>query len=699
MRMKTPLLLVGAMWASLTLFGQDVPLCSQHHKHNEMMNRPGAAAQYAADQQSMKQREIEMVNSQTTRGTVYTIPVVFHVLHNGGIENISRAQILDAVAILNRDFRCLNADALLVHPDFAGMPADVEIEFVLASKAPDGTCFNGITRTQSEMTSEGEDGFGQVDAVVAGNDVYNGEWPGDRYLNIFVCQNIGGAAGYAYYPTDNEWIGTTMYNGIHVLSHYTGSIGTSGVGTSRTLTHEVGHWLNLMHVWGGDNEPMVGCGSDEVDDTPTTRGTSSCNLNENFCGERANVENYMDYAYCFKMFTPGQATRMRAALTSSVGGRENLWTVSNLAFTGVSEPILCAVEFATPITTICSGESIQFEDQSFNGISGWNWTFPGGTPATSTSQHPLIAYNTPGVYQVSLTATDGITSLTETKMSYIHVFGTAEGLPYYEGFEGINSFNGSTRWVVSNPGANNTWEVTTTAANSGSRSVKLGNYGQQSENIDELISGRVDLSGITSETEATLSFRYAYRKTTSTDDDYLKVFLMANCGGSWDQRKTLHGSALSNATVVAPWTPTSTDWITVHMTNVTAGYWEPNFRFKFHFESDGGNNIFLDDINIYSGEPSETVVVGVSEEDAPQAIEVFPNPADDELNVRFSLATAHTVQLTVVDLAGKVIHKQSIQAAEGTNLILLSTETLASGSYLIRFEGEGAPAALPFVVR
>ena len=118
------------------------------------------------------------------------------MLHNGGPENISKAQIEDAVAILNRDFRLQNQDANNVVSTFQGMPSDIEVEFQLATKAPNGQCFSGITRTQSPFTNDGNDGTLQVSAITWENNVYNGSWPGNKYLNIFVVNDAGGAAGY-----------------------------------------------------------------------------------------------------------------------------------------------------------------------------------------------------------------------------------------------------------------------------------------------------------------------------------------------------------------------------------------------------------------------------------------------------------------------------------------------------------------------
>jgi hypothetical protein len=242
--------------------GESVEYCITHKKNQDLLLDPAAVMSFAQDEVIRQQEAANGVF--TTKATVYYIPVVFHVLHNGGVENISDEQILNTMEILNRDYRLLNNDANNVHPDFTGLPADVEIEFRLATIAPNGTCFSGITRTVSPLTNDlGEDqagndldnvnGIDQVNAIINGNNVYNGQWPGDEYLNIFICKSIGGAAGYTYKPSN--WIGSSMSNGIWVLHNYVGSIGTSTSNTSRTLTHETGHWLNLDHPWGGKNNP------------------------------------------------------------------------------------------------------------------------------------------------------------------------------------------------------------------------------------------------------------------------------------------------------------------------------------------------------------------------------------------------------------------------------------------------------------
>lgn len=688
-----------------TRAGESVEYCITHKKMNELLKDPDFATQYAKDQLELEQNEKKGSHGHT-KATVYRIPIVFHVLHYGGSENISKEQIQSAMEIVNRDYRRLNADANTVDTAFQGMPSDVEIEFVLATKAPNGACFSGITRTYSPLTNQGANGGAQVNAIIAGNDVFQGQWPGNKYLNVFVCQDIGGAAGY----TTNPGSGSGMTNGIWMLSTYTGNIGTSSEFTSRTLTHEAGHWLNLSHTWGGTNDPGVSCsGSDGVSDTPKTIGLDACTLNANTCSndnaywgfdKKDNVENYMDYSYCSKMFTQGQVDRMRTAITSTVSGRNNVISAANATATGIDAPLaLCSAKFSTPKTVLCAGDVIQYTDESFNVVTGWNWTFAGGTPSSSTDQNPSVTYNTPGTYTVTLTATDGSSSDGETRTNYITVLPASEGIPYYESFEGISSFTGSPRWIVENPGANNAWSVTNTAGNSGTNSAKLTNFGQPVGGLDELVSKGIDLSGITSATGATLSFRYAYRKKATANDEFLKVYLTKDCGDSWEVRKTIHGSSLSSLTSTSSWTPTADDWVTIHMTNVTSIFWEENFRFKFRFEGDGGNNIYLDDINIYSGAPSDVIILGTEDSEVFSNATLFPNPADEEVNVSFNTTTNQPVSVVITDLLGNIVQQHSIKAITGNNLVSLSTEELSNGMYMVRLTGSSTQKTLQFVVK
>jgi len=685
--------------------GEHVEYCHTHKKMAALsMNQD-----YLVQKKLDSLEELHLSHQSIEKGVVYKIPVVFHVLHNNGVENISDAQILDALSILNRDYRLQNLDANNVQPEFQGMPADVEVEFLLATKAPNGACFKGITRTMSSMSYNGADGGLQVDAIIAGNDVYQGQWPGNKYLNIFICGEIGGAAGYTTNPSG--FSANQMTNGIWVLHDYVGSIGTSSVGTSRTLTHEVGHWLNLSHTWGPNNNPgnASSCSSsDQVQDTPTCIGVQACLLSSNTCSTdnaywggidmKDNVENYMDYSYCSKMFTLGQVTRMRTALQSNNTGRANIRSQANLTAVGAGlTPYLCKADFSTDRSTICVGDTIQFSDESYNLVSGWNWSFAGGNPTTSAIQNPTITYTTPGLYSVTLAATDGVTNDSEVKSNYIRVLPAPSSLPFWEGFEAYASLANLTNWEVYNPNNNNAFTIENTTGYSGNQCAKLVNFGQAPSNIDELISSPIDLSVIPANGTVTLSFRYSYRKKLAADYEYLKVFITGDCGNNWVQRKTLGGNQLSSVALATTWKPSSqADWVTVHMTNVTSNYFEQNFRVKFKFEGEGGNNFYLDDINLYSGAPSNTLVLGLTEQSI-AGIVVYPNPAQDEISVKYNALMSGAYQVSIVDMAGKTVQNYAIQSAAGENVILMDINALSSGKYNVKIQGAEGFTTVPFV--
>lgn len=239
-----------------------------------------------------------------------TIPVVVHVVFRTQAENISDAQVNSEILALNNDYGATNADRSQTPPVWAGLISDTKIRFALAKTDPNGNPTSGITRTQTTVSS-----FTQDDSVKSSNTGGADIWPSDKYLNIWVCQLGGGLLGYAQFPG-----GPAATDGVVILN--TG-FGTTGIATApfnlgRTATHEVGHWLNLRHIW-GDTEDCTG--SDMVDDTPVAQHPNfgsptfphiSCNNGPN--GDM--FMNYMDYVddAAMVMFTNGQIARMQATL-------------------------------------------------------------------------------------------------------------------------------------------------------------------------------------------------------------------------------------------------------------------------------------------------------------------------------------------------------------------------------------------------
>lgn len=602
---------------------------------------------------------------------IYIIPIVFHIIHMGGIENISDAQVYDAVRILNEDYRLLNANFANTVSAFQSIAADCEIQFRLAQKDPNGVCTNGIDRILSTQTNIGDD-----------NSKLNA-WPRNKYLNVWVVKAMSsGAAGYAYLP------GTAFppnVDGVIILSGYIGSIGTGTPLRSHALTHEIGHFLNLLHPWGNTNDPGVDCsGSDNVSDTPQTEGWTSCNLSGATCGSALdNVQNFMEYAYCSTMFTAGQKSRMRTAITSSTGQRSSLWTTSNLSATGVSLPeVLCHADFQTNnlTNTVCQGNSLTFSDLAWNGTpTSWNWTFQGGTPATSSDSIPIIQYNTPGIYDASLTVTNGSGSASITKTALVTVnssTATYNNSFYSEGFEG-NSIPNSD-WKVHNqtPGGN-TWVQTTTAAATGSKSVMITNTSASDTYVDELISPSINMTSITG--SHSLTFKTAFAQRTSTSADKLQVFVSTNCGLSWSQRYAKIGAALSTGGIQSTsFTPNANQWAQ-HIVTLSGYSNQTNLYIMFRFTSNGGNNIYIDDINLGGSSGIDEDIANVIN------FKVYPNPVEDNSIAFFNIPEKQKVELKIYDLIGReVLSLVNDKLNAGEYQYSISEKTnLSAGVYFI----------------
>ncbi|WP_078062914.1 GEVED domain-containing protein [Solirubrum puertoriconensis] len=320
------------------------------------------AAQIAADPTLAQRRaaieaqtESFTARPQTTaqRGTAVTvtIPVVVHVLYNTTAQNISDAQIQSQIAVLNEDFRKLNADVSKVPAAFAGLAADAGIQFTLAKQDPNGNPTTGIQRKQTTKTSWGTDDqmkrstYGGLDA-----------WPAGKYLNLWVCNLSGGVLGYAQFPG-----GPAATDGVVILTTAFGKGGsaTAPFNLGRTGTHEVGHWLNLNHIWGDDNGACTG--TDNVSDTPNQGAQNyGCpSFPKASCSNGPNGDmfmNYMDYTddACMYMFSTGQSARMNA-LFASGGARASLLTSTGGTTPGTTPPP------TTPTYCASKGNSVSYE--------------------------------------------------------------------------------------------------------------------------------------------------------------------------------------------------------------------------------------------------------------------------------------------------------------------------------------------------
>ncbi|WP_170227037.1 PKD domain-containing protein [Luteibaculum oceani] len=425
---------------------QDSEPCMFDKLRNQKLQDP----QYREDMMKFErliQKRVHLLRDKQKTGQkadVYTIPIVFHIYHTGqdtGVgHNIPDAQVQSAVDALNRDFRRLATDGGIAQ----GAGPDIEVEFCLATVDPNGDPTTGIIRVNATGTGDYEN-VG-IDEDVNGLQLKAlSKWPTADYINVWVVREIndqgefgewnGGTLGYAY-PVSGSSSTNPNTNpsfnpgdGIVVVNFSFGNDPNMSQGwniyssfrTNNTLTHEMGHHLNLLHPFNDDSCSETDCSTqgDFVCDTPPTTLNSNCNSPA--CSGTQLVENYMDYTGedCANMFTEGQKLRMRAvlegfsrsSLTSSVGCNSTFATAN----------------FQADKTEVGLGETVTFTDISTGlpALNSWTWDFGDGN--TSDQQNPTHSYTSGGFKTVTLTVSNGTNTDVEIKSDYILVNDEASG--------------------------------------------------------------------------------------------------------------------------------------------------------------------------------------------------------------------------------------------------------------------------------
>ncbi|WP_176214645.1 T9SS-dependent choice-of-anchor J family protein [Reichenbachiella faecimaris] len=582
------------------------------------------------------QKLSQLKSTSQTRATVYQIPVVVHVVHNGenlgDVGNIPTEQILSQITTLNEDFRRTNADQSETPDDFLDVAADVEIEFVLAKRDPEGLPSDGIVRVvgnQSEFTiHEGEE-------LAA-----NSYWPAEAYFNIWVADLIDGSGdllGFAKFPVSNE-PGmdddpnlNRMIDGVFMDYKYFGTgYNTDDFSKGRTMTHEVGHWLGLRHIWGDG-----GCSVDDFcDDTPMQAGSSSFNktcedlVDTDTCTEHEGMDmyqNYLDYTAdeCMNLFTECQKDRMRIVMENSPRRKELL--VSN----GAIEPSLVANDLG--IRTIESPHfgncelvlepEIEVRNYGTNDITEFSIDLLIDDQIAETvtiieTLTPLQAMfvdfssNTVSadtenfsfkVNQVNGTVDQNVDNDCKWISIYFPEHAT---IPFVESFEDVLGA-GNSFWQIRNSGNNlSAWEFGSAPKLTVENEAAILNYhGSSNEKfgeLDYLISPVFDLSDLST---ADIKFKYAYSGFPNNYSDALTVVVSTDCGASFPEDQVLFrrigaelSTTASTSSLFVPQGPS--DW----------GEYEEDLNeflgaevvIAFIGNNGGGNNIYLDDVEIFS---------------------------------------------------------------------------------------------------
>ena len=505
--------------------------------------------------------------------TIITIPVVVHVVWNTNAENISDAQVFSQIDVLNDDFRRTNSDASNTPSVWQNIAADCEIDFCLATIDPNGGTTNGITRTQTSQTSFSITSDNIKSSSSGGVD----PWPQQDYLNIWVCDLGGGLLGYATPPSNFN----NPNDGVVIGYRYFGTTGVvqSPYNKGRTATHEIGHWLNLDHVWGDNN-----CGNDNCNDTPVQQSANySCPnfpSTSNCSGNGSNGDmfmNYMDYTNdnCMNLFTNNQKSRMISAINQY---RSNLLNHN-----------------------LCSGST---NPSSWDCVNG-NCIDPGTGAGSYSSYNTCFA----------------VCGCSGNNTSII---------------EGFQSTSLPIGWSIDNPDGSDTWVVNSNYGYNSSSSIFIENsvYSANGQ-YDDLNSPIMNFSNSTT---INLSFDYAYSLWTDPNSsqnwsDTLIILVSSDCGLSWQKIWEKAGANLVTTNPIFnefEWFPSNNnDWQSESI-NLNNYIDLDGVIIKFRNVNQYENNLFLDNINISSD--GSTYI----NNDLPyNRIKLYPNPTDRYININY----------------------------------------------------------------
>ena len=673
---------------------------------------PGLKARMAEYEKNIQ--SISSAHTGQKATTTLTIPVVFHIVYNTTAQNISDQRILDQLNVLNKDFARLNSDANKTPSAFLSVASGTTVQFCLAQRDPNGNPTNGIIRKYTTVTA-----FSTNDNVKYSSSGGDDAWPRGSYLNIWVCNMSNGILGYAQFPGT----GLAATDGVVLLFSsvggptYPGTISYYNIG--RTATHEVGHWLNLYHIWGDDNSACTG--TDNVTDTPNQGAENyGCPVFPKLsCSNGPNGDmfmNFMDYTddACMNMFTTGQSTRIQSALSlsprSSLSSSLGCAPATCNAPTGLSANNLTTTSATLSWTAIggVSGYSVQYRavgaltwaaaSASTNSISisgltaSTNYEFQIKTNCTSSLSSDFSAsatFTTPAT-DPSCGVPSGLASSNITSNS-----ATLSWLP----ITGATSYN--IQYRVSSA---TTWTTTTSNTNSltlsglGASTSYQFSVQANCSNVLSAYSSSASFTtlagGCTDPYESNNSISAA--KTiavntsinglisTSTDNDYFKFttvspntnFLatLSNLPANYDLR-----IYSSTGSLLATSANTGTTNEVIRGTTSNPG----TYYLRVYGKSGAFNTTRCYTLSLAaSSTPFRTM--GEQEINFNESLSIFPNPANNNLNINYISNEEGLLNICIIDLTGRTVLRLSKDVVNGNNSIEdIDISNLNKGIYFI----------------
>jgi len=656
-----------------------------------------------------------------------TIPVVVHVLYNTAAQNVSDAKILAQLDVLNKDFTATNADISSVPSAFSGLVANTNVQFCLAQRDPSGNATTGIVRKSTTVTS-----FSSNNAVKYTAQGGSDAWPAGSYLNIWVCNLGSGLLGYAQFPG-----GTAATDGVVILYSSLPGGSAAPYNLGRTATHEVGHWLNLRHIWGDAN-----CGTDLVGDTPTQQTSNfGCpSFPHVTCSNGANGDmfmNYMDYTDdgCMFMFSAGQSTRINA-LFSTGGTRSSL-----SASLGCVAP---STSCGTPSGVAASGITTSSTTVSWTAVAGatsynvqyklsaaGTWT----NTTTSSVSIALTGLSESSAYDVQVQA---VCSLGNSSFSTPVSFSTATSTPTCNAPAGLassaitnstasiswNAVSGAIsynlQYKVSTSSTWSTYNTASTVVNFNSLSGST-TYNTQVQTVCS--AGTSSYSAIVSFTTAAnpvactdvyeannsisaaktfpLNTTINAMISTATDKDYFKFkvtslaknfkVILNNLPNDYDA-KLYKGTKLI-FTSASTGTTSEIFYLNGAATNATYTVYVYGYSGAYNNANCYALNISTSSTAFSRFEVGREIFDDAGIED----MIVYPNPARNILTVNAPFEATSSARFQIFDVTGKVV-SQTAMGVEKDQPVTLDIAGLQSGLYILRVEQQGEMFSKKFVV-
>lgn len=650
------------------------------------------------------QRQIriqQLVNERIASGKTLrttgpiSIPVVFHVVLSRQ-SMVTDAQIMAQLDTINKDYGGTNASAAKIPSYFKSLFGQSGIQFCLAQRTPNDAPSTGIVRYPTTRNSFDYTTNQVKHAESGGADA----WDTDKYLNIWICDLSGTTLGYATFPDD----GVKDEQGVAVDYASLPGGAATGFNQGKTLTHEIGHYFDLYHIWGDDNGSCSG--TDNIADTPNQgNSTTTCRTGivTDACttsGSGIMYQNYMDYTpdACLLMFTQMQVAHMeeifekyRSSLLLSNGCVPVDVKKKDASLKAIGQPAqrICTNSLTPQIRLVNRGSetltSLTIHAVIDNGtVQNYNWTGSLATYAETTVTLPTLT-TAEGNHVLSIStsnpngAADEDTSNDALSLDFIYYEPFAA--PVKEGFEGLFPPQG---WDIVNEDGGSTWEKTTSAAKTGSASVKIGNFGNQVVGQrDYLRSPTVNIAGVDS---AFVSFQVAAATYTNTSAqgnvwDTLQVLISTDCGQTYTSVYKKWGSSLitRSAATRTAFTPGVNEWRHEQI-NLGSFIGQGEILVAFLNTNGNENDIYLDNINI------RTVTVNPNLKEA--GFLVTPNPTNGQVSVQFYPHPEKLKAVSIYNVSGQKIAETVISGEVASNVYNFDLTKFPSGLYVVKAEFE-----------